>query len=91
MRAAILSSAVPHARGVLAAVLENGGGPLVEPLLATVVGTLPKEELCWLKFAVNLANAKQPGAQHLRWLASLDDGLRRRVRRMTQWCGLGPS
>jgi putative heme-binding domain-containing protein len=78
MRAAILSSAVPHARGVLAAVLENGGGPLVEPLLATVVGTLPKEELGWLKFAVNLANAKQPGAQNLRWLASLDDGLRRR-------------
>jgi putative heme-binding domain-containing protein len=78
MRAAILSLAVPHARGVLAAVLKNGGGPLVEPLLATVVGTLPKEELGWLKFAVDLAKAKQPMAQKLRWLASLDDGLQRR-------------
>lgn len=78
MRAAILSSAVPHARVVLAAVLENGGGLLVEPLLATVVGTLPKEELGLLNFAVDLAEAKQPMAQHLRWLASLDDGLRRR-------------
>jgi putative membrane-bound dehydrogenase-like protein len=78
MRAAILSSAVPHARVVLAVVLKNGGGLLVEPLLATVVGTLPKEELGQLKFAMDLAEAKQPVAQQLRWLATLDDGLRRR-------------